>query len=83
MAGGTAGIAMWSIAIPPDVSTSKHASNVCMGITFVYFILRLSNREYSLRLQGRTRASLTAHVRLLLLTEWVLCGKDWVLPWLE
>lgn len=38
-AGGTAGVAMWSIAIPPDVSPrmNRNSLSVCIHYTFTRF----------------------------------------------
>lgn len=60
-AGGTAGVAMWAIAIPPDVST-------CFPVTYFLIDLcaRSSNPGFSLRLREPTRASSTVRARRLL-----------------
>lgn len=61
MAGGTAGIAMWSIAIPPDVGHSipEHSLNTDL------WVFRSSSRGSSLRQLGRILASWTVHAKLL------------------
>jgi solute carrier family 25 (mitochondrial carnitine/acylcarnitine transporter), member 20/29 len=54
VAGGLAGVAMWSIAIPPDVS---YFSPRRYEVGFEWLLCRSSSRDYSLLHMAHTRAS--------------------------
>lgn len=62
VAGGTAGVAMWSIAIPPDV----RVDNSSFGAYAYVSCYRLSSRGSSLRHRELTLVSLTVRGRRLL-----------------
>lgn len=62
LAGGTAGVAMWSVAIPPDVRLPfSLLRRVLEGLEFrAEHVCRRSNRAYSPLLRGHTLGSWTA-----------------------
>ena len=80
VAGGTAGIAMWSIAIPPDVSP---LDKFCNFHSIQCPLHRSSSQEYSQHPQARTPVSWTAHAKPLQQMVLLRSGKVWGPPWRE
>lgn len=78
VAGGLAGVAMWSIAIPPDVS--ERTPIVLKLILTLYF--RSSNRDYNLHHREHILGSWTARERLWPRMDSQLYGRALVLLWL-
>ena len=80
IAGGTAGVAMWALAIPPDVRTVPfiyHSSPVVQDSN------RSSNQESNLRQQERIRVFLIARVKQLLGMAFKHSGRVSDLLWHE
>ena len=85
-AGAGAGVAMWSIAIPPDVSGHElcagpgpSLSNQLTRPTIL--ARRSSNPDYNLRPTGLTTDSSTVSERRSRRTESVRFGRDSQPPW--
>ena len=60
LAGGTAGVAMWSIAIPPDVCFPTTAR---LAKVLTWVVCRLSSREFNRLRQVRIPDSWTVHAK--------------------
>ena len=81
VAGGTAGVAMWSIAIPPDVSCSLRMRGGGWRLTKNGD--RLSSLAFSLHQLELILGSWTAHGRRSLLMASRRCGRASGPRWLE